>query len=118
MNCLQGGEECATITYAGGSLRYELIMMLFEAAWRRNVTWHDVKHPSGNVKLRCSRVLSTVSSMEEQNSDDSDAQKLQEFLKQSMVEYTSDSSKLHEYLKQNLVDFPTGDEELKMFKFR
>ena len=56
--------------------------------------------------------------MEEQNSDDSDAQKLQEFLKQSMVEYTSDSSKLHEYLKQNLVDFPTGDEELKMFKFR
>lgn len=88
--------------------------MLFEAAWRRNVTWHDVKHPSGNY----SRVLSTVSSMEEQNSDDSDAQKLQEFVKQSMVEYTSDSSKLHEYLKQNLVDFPTGDEELKMFKFR
>ena len=39
-------------------------------------------------------------------------------MKQSMVEYTSDSSKLHEYLKQNLVDFPTGDEELKMFKFR
>jgi len=53
--------------------------------------------------------------MEEQNSD---ALKLQEFMKQSMVEYTSDSSKLHEYLKQNLVDFPTGDEELKMFKFR
>ena len=72
-------------------------------------------HPSSNVKLSCRSVLSAVSSMEEQNSD---AQKLQEFMKQSMVEYTSDSSKLHEYLKQNLVDFPTGDEELKMFKFR
>ncbi|XP_020627779.1 acyl-CoA dehydrogenase family member 11-like isoform X2 [Orbicella faveolata] len=53
--------------------------------------------------------------MEEQSSE---ALKLQEYWKQSLVEYTSDSSKLHEYLKQNLVDFPTGDEELKMFKFR
>ena len=53
--------------------------------------------------------------MEEQNSE---ALKLQEYWKQSLVEHTSDSSKLHEYLKQNLVDFPTGDEELKMFKFR
>ena len=53
--------------------------------------------------------------MEEQNSE---ALKLQEYWKQSLVEYSSDSSKLHEYLKKNLVDFPTGDEELKMFKFR
>ena len=73
---------------------------------------HRVNGPSGNVKLSWNSVLS---SMEEQNSD---ALKLQEFMKQSMVEYTSDSSKLHEYLKQHLVDFPTGDGELKMFKFR
>ena len=53
--------------------------------------------------------------MEEQNSE---ALKLQEYWKQSLVEYSSDSSKLHEYLKKNLVDFPTGDKKLKMFKFR
>lgn len=56
-----------------------------------------------------------LSDMEEQNSE---ALKLQEYWKQSLVEYSSDSSKLHEYLKKNLVDFPTGDKELKMFKFR
>ena len=56
-----------------------------------------------------------LSDMEEQNSE---ALKLQEYWKQSLVEYSSDSSKLHEYLKKNLVDFPTGDQELKMFKFR
>lgn len=54
--------------------------------------------------------------MEEQDSEYD--LKIQEFMKQSMVEYTADSSKLHEYLKQNLVDFPTGDGELKMFQFR
>ena len=59
--------------------------------------------------------MQILSDMEEQSSE---ALKLQEYWKQSLVEYTSDSSKLHEYLKQNLVDFPTGDEELKMFKFR
>lgn len=56
--------------------------------------------------------------MAEQDFEAMEAQKLQDYWKQVMEEYTSDSSKLHKYLKQNLKDFPTGDEELKIYKFR
>lgn len=69
---------------------------------------------SNDVNVRKVK-FAILSDMEEQNND---AAKLQEYWKQTMVECASDSSTLHEYLKQNLVDFPTGDEELKMFKFR